>query len=363
MYALFAALLLVPAVLRADTTETDPLSEIGTEESGPSGESTGGEDLRTSLDTARAYVDSLRAALDTPDDDSESTDLDDWLSKLRSALDQAEVEGLPERPTDGAIADDAEGGLDWLLLAVGGASGLLLGLGAGWLAWGRRQRGKESRAPSGGAGSHSFEPTVPLLPNPDRGRKDRTTPVAQDADLKEMIRTFERAMTGRLDQIERKITSAPPPRSERSTGRDRSPTPKAPSRVDSQGTLIGAAFASWCREAGPAVSERAGFAARLAEAVPGASVRPIYRDRDSARLPVVFSDDEGRSPAEYWAVEGAGGPWLLPFPQGPRQFRDLADGTFDGGTVAPRSLQSATPARLQPAEGGGYAVAEPGRLA
>ncbi len=124
---------------------------------------------------------------------------------------------------------------------------------------------------------------------------------------------------------------------------------------------VGAAFALWCREAGPAVSERAGFAARLAEAVPGASVRPIYRDRDSARLPVVFSDDEGRSPAEYWAVEGADGLWLLPFPQGPRQFRDLADGAFLGERVAPRVLGVCHPASLEKV-GAGWKVSRPGFL-
>ena len=77
---------------------------------------------------------------------------------------------------------------------------------------------------------------------------------------------------------------------------------------------VGAVFAAWCSEAGPAVSERAGFAARLASNVPGATVHAVYRDRDSARLPVVFSGAGGRSPAEYWVVEGVGGPWLLPFP-------------------------------------------------
>ena len=124
---------------------------------------------------------------------------------------------------------------------------------------------------------------------------------------------------------------------------------------------VGTAFASWCREAGPGVSERAAFAARLAEAVPGATVRPVYRDRDSARLPVVFADDEGRSPAEYWTVEGAGGPWLLPFPQGPRQFRDLADGVFLGDRVAPRDLGRCRPAALEKV-GSGWKVSRPGFL-
>ena len=124
---------------------------------------------------------------------------------------------------------------------------------------------------------------------------------------------------------------------------------------------VGAVFAAWCSEAGPAVSERAGFAARLASNVPGATVHAVYRDRDSARLPVVFSGAGGRSPAEYWVVEGVGGPWLLPFPQGARQFRDIADGTFLGERVAPRSVRQCRPAALEKA-GAEWRVSRPGFL-
>ena len=362
MLALFAALLLVPVALQPDATGTA---------SGPA-PNTGGPEVSavaapaTPLSSARAYVDSLETALDAPGDGAESSAPAVLIGRLRTELEAAqdEVSGLRRDSASLARRVDAEGGTDWLPLAAGGALGLLLGLGAGWVVGGRRQRGKG--ASSGGTRSSPYRITTAFPASPDRTEETRATPVAPDADLEATIQNLERAVMSRLDQIERKIASVSPPTPARPDPRNSRSQPskqKAPPRADGQGSRVGAAFASWCREAGPAVSERAGFAARLAEAVPGATVRPVYRDRDSARLPVVFADDEGRSPAEYWTVEGAGGPWLLPFPQGPRQFRDLADGTFDGGAVAPRSLQSATPARLQPAEGGGYAVAEPGRLA
>lgn len=323
-------------------------------------------DAMSPLARAVARVDSLSAALGAAADADE---VQPSLNALREALAEAAEaeEGMAEdlqQAERNAASQGTPAGLGWEVLG-GGFLLVLLGAGAGWVAASRRgSKGKPMETHDKG-----YLQSTPH----DQNHPDRDADSAGTHHVEAALQALEQTLVSRIDRLEQSFGSrASPTQGATSTPRAPAPTPTHTSRTSpsspprgDQGhaRAIGATFVAWCRGAGPRVSEREAFADQLATDVPGTTVRAVFRDRDSARLPVVFTDDGGRSPAEYWLVEGVGGSWLLPFPQGARQFRDLADGTFTGGRIAPQSLREAVPATLQSAEGGGFSVAKPGHLA
>ncbi len=137
------------------------------------------------------------------------------------------------------------------------------------------------------------------------------------------------------------------------------PTPPAspPSPVETMARH----FVDWCRTRGMLAGKLPQFAEHLAAGLPGAVVTPVYRDLDVAGRTVAFAPTHSgtAAPAEYWLVELDGERWLLPQPQGPAQFRDLAP-VFEGH-VAPRDLQAFTPASVTE-QGGSYTLDRPGRV-
>ena len=135
------------------------------------------------------------------------------------------------------------------------------------------------------------------------------------------------------------------------------PTPAAP---QSPTDRVADLFVQWCQTRGGLVSRRELFAADVASAVPGASVDAVYRDLDTPARPIRFDGKGGMSPAEYWLVRVGGDRVLLPQPQGPGQFRDLAP-VFDG-SATPGTVGSVTPATVRE-EGGAFVLDRPGRVA
>ena len=337
----------------------DQASLPETELAGP--ELAEGREATSPLARAVARLDSLEAALrpaSNPDEVQQS------LDTLRETLaEAADAEESAAGDLQQAQRDAASRGtpvrLGWEVL-LGGLLLALLGAGAGWVAASRRSPKEE---PLGTRDKSYLQD-----PGDDQDHPDREADSSAVHRVESTLQALEWTLLGRLDRIEQALAGRESRTRDRAPDSLAAPTPRAPSVPPPRGDqgharAIGEAFVAWCRGAGPRVSEREAFADQLATALPGATVRAVFRDRDSARLPVVFTEDGGRSPAEYWIVEGAGGPWLLPFPQGPRQFRDLADGTFSGGRIAPQSLQEAVPATLQSADGGGFSVAGRGHLA
>jgi hypothetical protein len=206
--------------------------------------------------------------------------------------------------------------------------------------------------------------------NPPLDTRDRAPaqgppvpPIAARDETAESVERLERRVA-QLEQasealrVEVQGLRAAPPR----PAPPRPAPPPAPVRTDVPvSERVAEAFVSWCRRGGPMVSRLDRFRAALEPAVPEATVQQVFRDLNAQAEPTRFDAAGGASPAEYWVVAVGEERLLLPHPQSPGQFRDLA-GVFAGPGVPPSSVAQIDPARVRE-EGAAFVLTAEGRLA
>ena len=366
---LLAALLIVLAPLAACGDEATSTASPPAES--PTVERTADADQNEAVGSQPALVSAAEDAVpdttrDEPSEPDEPTEPNE--EDTGEEIEEGPTDTEPPNPTNGGGETGADPALDGilgnpLLLALGV---LVLAALAGGVAVLVMRRGAASRVETRHSYTNAGPPAGKLGRDinpggvvPGRTPPPGARPAQPPADtrvtdaLEERIRVLE-SQVSTLVQSAARATPAPAP-----TAAAPPPVaPPAPSR--SPVDAVAVTFADWCRSRGGLVNRRELFAAELSGAVPGASVEAVFRDLDTPARPVRFDGKGGLSPAEYWLVRLGGDRLLLPQPQGPGQFRDLAP-VFEGHAT-PASLGSVAPAHVRE-EGGVFVLTQPGRVA
>ena len=147
---------------------------------------------------------------------------------------------------------------------------------------------------------------------------------------------------------------APPPPRQPAPPQQAAPQPPPATAADG--------FLDWCHRGGGLVNRVEHFERALAAALPGASVRAVYRDSDSPARPVRLTTSPGVSPVQYWAITHDGALTVVPQPVNPSQFRELAP-CFEGRRVPVGAAPARPPRRPRGRRGRVRRHPGPGRVA